>query len=102
ATGSFELNQASVELPRLVQDVVERLRETTDRARCELVVRVDERIVGHWDRLRIDQVLVNLLGNAIKYAAGTLIELTATLDGADAVIQVTDHGPGIPPGDLAR
>src|SRR5207237_1016859 len=57
---------------------------------------------GSWDRLRLEQVLVNLLSNAIKYGAGRPVEVTVRRDGEEALLIVRDHGPGIPPGDLAR
>jgi two-component system sensor histidine kinase KdpD len=50
-----------------------------------------------------EQVLVNLLDNAAKYApAGSTIEITARTAGGQAVIEIADQGPGIPPDDLER
>jgi two-component system sensor histidine kinase KdpD len=55
------------------------------------------------DFLLVEQVLVNLLDNAAKYApAGSAIEIAGRRDGADAVIEVRDEGPGIPSGDRER
>ena len=57
------------------------------------------------DKRRIKQVLLNLLGNAIKFSPpGATIGLAARLDRATAraVIEVCDHGPGIPPEDRER
>ena len=52
---------------------------------------------GHWDRFRLEEVLTNLLTNAMKYGGGKPIELSVhQLDG-HAVVRVTDHGVGIPP-----
>ena len=43
-------------------------------------------------------MIVNVLDNAAKYApAGTPIEISARLDGAHAILTISDHGPGIPP-----
>jgi two-component system sensor histidine kinase KdpD len=55
------------------------------------------------DSVLIEQVLINLLENAIKYTpAGSPIDLSASQDGAMVVIEVADRGPGLPPGDEQR
>ncbi len=52
-----------------------------------------------FDSLLIEQVLVNLLENAIKYTpSGTAIELSAYASRSEVMIEVADHGPGLPPG----
>jgi two-component system OmpR family sensor kinase len=57
-------------------------------------------VVGAVDGLRIEQVLTNLLTNALKYSpAERPIDVTLELDptGSVATIRVRDHGPGVPP-----
>ncbi len=55
------------------------------------------------DSVLIEQVLINLLENAIKYTpAGSPIDLAASQDGAAIMIEVADRGPGLPPGDEQR
>ena len=54
------------------------------------------------DRVKLKQIVGNLLRNAIRYGGGSPVELGARLAGTDAVeITVRDHGPGIPPPDLS-
>src|SRR5204863_9858450 len=56
-----------------------------------------EPITINADRQRIEQVLVNLVNNAIKYSGGTRkVELTVTEGGAGPTVSVRDHGVGIP------
>jgi two-component system sensor histidine kinase KdpD len=51
------------------------------------------------DPILTEQLLVNLLDNAVKHTEpGCAIEVRARRDGASAVIEVADHGPGLPPG----
>jgi two-component system, OmpR family, phosphate regulon sensor histidine kinase PhoR len=55
------------------------------------------------DRRRVDQIVTNLAGNALKYAAdGGVVELAGRFDGTDAIIAVRDEGPGIDAEDRAR
>jgi two-component system sensor histidine kinase KdpD len=56
-----------------------------------------------FDSLLIEQVLMNLLDNAIKYTPqGTPIELSAAVKDGDIVVELEDRGPGIPPGEEER
>jgi signal transduction histidine kinase len=57
---------------------------------------------GRWDPSRLDQVLTNLLSNALKFGAGNPVEVTIGEDGGMARLQVVDHGIGIPPAEHGR
>ena len=59
--------------------------------------------MGQWDAARIDQLLSNLVGNAVKYAGETsMVEVIITpASGGSAHLQVHDDGPGIPSDKLA-
>jgi signal transduction histidine kinase len=55
------------------------------------------------DRRRVEQILTNLVGNALKFApSGSTIELAAWFEGTVAVVAVRDEGAGIAPDDRAR
>jgi PAS domain S-box-containing protein len=102
ATGQMSLRRETFDLCDAVQEVVERLRELAVQAGCDVSFSGSERIVGFWDRLRIEQIVTNLLSNAFKYAAGTPVSVTARRESDDAVLQVRDAGPGLPTSEVAR
>src|SRR5262249_41950441 len=54
------------------------------------------------DRVRLEQVLGNLLDNAVKYTERGSVRVALGINGARAWCEVRDTGPGIPPRDLPR
>jgi len=99
-TGRFRLDLASVDLGGVVRETVERFqRSGAQRVRIDLQVHSDEPIIGQWDRIRVEQVISNLIDNAVKFGGGNAIEVRVS---ADARLAVTDHGIGITPGDQQR
>ena len=71
-------------------------------AGCEISVEASGQTKGSWDRLRIEQVLTNLVSNSIKYAAGRPIQVSVAGEAGKVVIEVRDGGPGIPETELSR
>jgi PAS domain S-box-containing protein len=102
ATGKLSLKLERFDISETVARTVDTMRMTAAKAGCELTFKGVGPIVGCWDRLRVEQVVMNLLANAFKYGAGQPVSVQLTLDRGDAVIDVRDHGPGIPPQDLKR
>lgn len=102
ASGNLVLAPEEVDLAAVVRDAAERWRDTLARANCALRLRADESIRGRWDRMRLDQIMDNLVGNAVKYAAGKPVEVVAQGDEGTARIVVRDEGIGIAPEDQRR
>lgn len=93
--GRMELARERIDLSDLVEDVADRMALTTTRHRIRVVKA--EPIVVEGDRARIEQVLINLLDNAIKYSPkGGDIDLTVAVRNHQAVVSVRDYGVGIP------
>ena len=59
-------------------------------------------IRGRWDRLRIDQVVTNLMLNALKYGRGRPVRVAAGEDGALVRLEVRDQGIGVASEDVQR
>ncbi len=102
--GKIELDRAVVDLRAVVGDVVQPRRAEAERRALLLSVSVaPEPALVTGDRTRLQQVVDNLLANALKYTpTGGEIVVDVRRDGADAVIRVTDTGVGIPPALLPK
>ncbi|MBA3817280.1 MAG: GAF domain-containing protein, partial [Deltaproteobacteria bacterium] len=99
--GRLDLEAERVPLDELVRDVVERFVEQAASAGCSIAVHT-EPVTGTWDRSRIDQVISNLVGNALKYGRGTPVEIEVEASGDAAVFRITDHGIGVATAEQAR
>jgi PAS domain S-box-containing protein len=102
ATGRFELRPECFDLSDAAREVVDRMEDTAVKDGCTLTLESAPRLIGAWDRLRVEQVLMNLLANAIKYGAGGPVTISVREEAGDAVVEVTDRGPGVPAKDLDR
>ncbi len=81
------------------RDVVDRFLITlppADQRRIVLSLSEDE-LPGRWDELRLEQVLVNLLANAVKFSPGEgEISVVVSRSGERAIVSIRDHGIGVP------
>jgi PAS domain S-box-containing protein len=103
ATGRLSLEPREVDLAQLAGQLAEAFVGEFQRVGATLRVRIAEApLVGRWDALRLEQVVVNLLSNAVRYGCGKPVELTLWREGDTAVLSVKDQGIGISRADLAR
>lgn len=102
--GRLELRKQRVELGTVIEDAVETARPLIDSRHHELAVEIPrERIPLHADRVRLVQIVGNLLNNAAKYTdPGGRIELHASIADGQVLIAVRDTGIGIEPQMLPR
>jgi signal transduction histidine kinase len=90
----IHISPADSDLAALFADELEQLRGAHPRYQLELKVVGDSR--GHWDGLRLQQVLRNLVTNAIKYgASGAPVRVALTGEEADVRFEVANRGPAI-------
>ncbi len=101
--GRLELRLEQFDLAELAANVLSRFEHAPERSgNHELVLDVTEPIIGIWDRGRIDQVLTNLVSNALKYSPkGGEVVVHLRRRGDHAKIAVRDSGIGITPEDRA-
>jgi signal transduction histidine kinase len=100
--GRLELELEEVDLSALVHDVLECFGEEIARAQCRAEIRVQDHVVGVWDRFRLEQVVTNLLTNALKYSAGSEVTISLSADEGSARLAVADQGIGIAPEHVER
>lgn len=96
------LNLERVELRELVTDVVDRMSGEFSRAGVRLDIAPGPEVAGVWDRGRLEQVLINLLSNALKYGAGRPVRVSMAADGGRALLSVRDGGVGLREEDRER
>jgi signal transduction histidine kinase len=101
-SGRMTLQLDQFDLCDAVSEVADHFQEAANKAGVRIAVATHGPIVGAWDRLRIEQILSNLVGNAIKYAPQTPVEIDARRTGGSATVTVRDHGGGIAPEDVER
>jgi signal transduction histidine kinase len=95
--------EPDVDFFSLVRDVVERHRPQWEMAQSPVsVVQLGGSAKWRWDRLRIEQVVSNLLTNAIKYGRGKPIDVTISTSTSRARMAIRDYGPGISKEDQSR
>lgn len=102
-TGKLQLDKSEQELGNIVREVVLRMNLLFEAAKLKLPsIDAPEKLIGDWDRFRLEQVIGNLLTNAIRYGKGRPIEIKLRRNDDKALLTVTDHGYGIAKKDLTR
>jgi signal transduction histidine kinase len=101
-TGKLSIRPSHVDLGKLAASVVENFAPQMEASGCTLLFQRPEPIAGVWDEFRIEQVLANLLTNAMRYGAGKPVQVNVSATSTDACLEVRDHGIGISQKSLDR
>jgi signal transduction histidine kinase len=100
--GVLVLDREHLDLTALVRDVISRFSAQAARTGTPLDVQASAPVVGHWDRVRLEQVVSSLLSNALKYGMGHPVHIQVEQGAAGARLTVRDEGIGISPEHLPR
>lgn len=102
-SGRLELRLSDVDLPELVAEVMRRHQLMANRHELKLAYDPDAKLFVRGDRDHLEQVLNNLIGNAMKYSPdGGAIEVQIQRADGGIELGVRDHGIGIHPNELGR
>ena len=102
-TGKISLHLAAVDLSDVAEHCVEALRPRAEVRRLRLTLHAAPEAIVRGDAVRLEQVMNNLVSNAIKYTPpGGEIEVVVETEGSDVVLRVRDNGQGIAPEMLTR
>jgi signal transduction histidine kinase/integral membrane sensor domain MASE1 len=100
--GRLELRYERLDLREFVTNQLAYHAEAAARAHSELHLECDSAVFGEWDRARLEQILCNLLLNALKFGPGHPIRVRVEASAESVRLQVIDRGIGIAAEDQAR
>jgi len=100
---TMRLNRTTFSLSQLVSDTATRLKLVMDKRNQELKLQLNDRCDMYADNAKLTQVIYNLMENASKYTQeGGTIRVRLVRSGRNAILTVSDNGPGIPKEDQAH
>ncbi len=100
--GRLNIQVESFNLCELASDVIDRFKVIAESSGVEVQFHCTQTVPGKWDSFRIEQVLLNLLINAIRYGKNKPIYVEVSKDEDNAILVVRDQGMGISPEDQPR
>jgi signal transduction histidine kinase len=99
--GALQLARAPIDAGAILRQAAAEHELIAKETGGKIVAHIpDEPVLVQADRDRVLQVLGNLIGNSLKHARGAPIEISVERKNGEAVLQVRDHGPGIPQTEL--
>ena len=102
-SGQFSLNLAEYALASVVETVRAATESLAETKKLALKTEVSKSLpIGFGDEQRLTQVLLNLVGNAIKFTDTGEVRITASTENGHFAVSVADTGPGIPADQLTR
>jgi len=102
-TGVMRLEMAEISIPEVIQAVVDLYEVIAEEKNLTIRVDTPEQLIVKADYARLQQVIANLLDNAIKYSPTSgQITITARRENAHALISVADNGIGIPAHEIDK
>jgi two-component system OmpR family sensor kinase len=100
-SNNLRLDPSAIDLSALVSSVVDRYELNAAHGNSPLARDIAAAVSGVWDHLAVEQVVENLLSNALKFGMGRTVAVRLKSDGQSACIEVQDAGVGMRPDQQA-
>jgi signal transduction histidine kinase len=94
-TGKLSIRPTKFDLVQLVGNLLDNFKPQVEAAECSTRFTAELPVVGHWDEFRIEQVISNLLTNALRYGGKSRIDVRVYVQDGQARVEVQDQGIGI-------
>ncbi|MGV8917021.1 MAG: hybrid sensor histidine kinase/response regulator [Pseudomonas sp.] len=101
-TGKLSISPTRFDLAQSVTNLVENFSAQINATQSSVSVNAEQPVIGVWDEFRIEQVVANLLTNALRYGARRPIEVRVYSEGGQARVGIRDQGIGISPDNQKR
>ncbi|MFB5267414.1 sensor histidine kinase [Paenibacillus enshidis] len=98
--GKIELNMKLTDPAEIIRQSMDKVRLKAHEKELELSSHFEKVSSFYIDPVRFEQILLNLLENAIRYTATGSIRITLTQEGRQGIVAISDSGPGIPKDEL--
>lgn len=95
SNGKLVLTYETFDLAEMGRDILERYKSDIITSGCKVGYHADQPVIGLFDRLRMEQVFLNLLTNAIKYGDKKPVQITVSSSQQSAIMSFQDSGMGI-------
>jgi signal transduction histidine kinase len=102
SAGKMFINPAPMDLSEHVSGILKRFAPHFEAAHVSLETEIQEGVTGKWDAARLEQVLDNLLTNALKYGKKNPVLVSLSASQTEARLIVSDQGIGISEENLPR
>lgn len=100
--GGMDLRFEEIDIAEVLRETIDTYAVEADFHRVTIGVSAPQTLRGRWDRLALEQVIANLISNAIKYGDGKPVRATLAAEGASVRLEVEDQGIGISAENQAR
>ncbi|TFH79754.1 MULTISPECIES: hybrid sensor histidine kinase/response regulator [Pseudomonas] len=94
-TGKLSIRPSRFDLSQLVGNLLQNFAQQIEAAETEVSFTATEPVEGQWDEFRIEQVVSNLLTNALRYGGKSPVQVRVYREGKEARVEVADQGIGI-------
>lgn len=99
STGRLKVEKERFDMNQLIEESIAQYLPQLKSHNIKIDYISEGKLIGRWDRIRMEQVIVNFISNAIKYGRGNPIKISLVEKNKQAIITIEDQGIGIADGD---